>query len=271
MSREIVQSDATGDKGGGVRLSALVVAHNEEDRIAACLERLSFADEIVVVLDRCTDGTKRIAERFDARTLEGEWPIEGDRRNAGIEACRGDWIVEIDCDEHVPDELGREIIDTVARSKFDWHELPVDNYIGDRLVRYGWGGSFGTSAVPRLFRKGAKTWGRQAVHPSLTWTGYMGPRLTHPIAHYVDRDISDMIRRLDAYTSAKARDLRASGEIGSLVNNIRRVFSRFFKCYVMRKGYREGGYGLLIALMAGLYPLISYLKASLETGSGETS
>jgi len=196
--------------------------------------------------------------------LEGAWPIEGDRRNAGIEACTGDWIVEIDCDEHVPDALGREIAETAKSSRFDWHELPVDNYIGDRLVRYGWGGSFGTSAVPRLFRKGAKTWGRQAVHPSLTWTGYKGPRLSHPIAHYVDRDISDMIRRLDAYTSAKARDIRASGKTDTTLNNVRRLFSRFFKCYVMRRGYREGGYGLLIALMAGLYPLISHLKATLE-------
>jgi len=254
-----------------LRLSALVVAHNEEDRIAACLERLGFADEIVVVLDRCTDKTKAIAEKMGARTIEGAWPIEGDRRNAGIEACGGAWIVEIDSDEHVPPALGDEILETIARSRFAWHELPVDNYIGDRLVRYGWGGSFGTSAVPRLFRKGAKTWGRQAVHPSLTWDGFKGPRLTTPLVHYVDRNISDVIRRLDSYTSAKARDLRASGDIGSLANNFRRLFSRFFKCYVMRKGYREGGYGLLIALMAGLYPLISYLKASLEPGDGESS
>ena len=74
-----------------------------------------------------------------------------------------------------------------------------------------------------------------------------------------------MIRRLDSYSSARAADLRQSGEIGSLAGNIRRLFSRFFKCYVSRKGYREGAYGVLIALCAGLYPLLSYLKARLET------
>ena len=84
------------------------------------------------------------------------------------------------------------------------------------------------------------------------------------IEHYVDRDISDMIRRLDAYSSARARDLRESGEVGTLRANLRRLFSRFFKCYVMRKGYREGGYGLLVAVFAGLYPLLSHLKARLE-------
>jgi len=74
-----------------------------------------------------------------------------------------------------------------------------------------------------------------------------------------------MIRRLDRYTTARAQDLRSSGDIGSFGLNLRRIFSRFWKCYVARKGYREGPYGFLIALMAGLYPILSYLKARLET------
>lgn len=247
-----------------IRLSALVVAHNEEDRINACLERLTFADEIVVVLDKCTDGTKILAEKHTDRLLEGSWEIEGDRRNEGLGYCRGDWILEVDCDEWVAGDLAREARQVIETSTYDWHEVPIDNYIGDRLVRYGWGGSFGTSSVPRLSRKGVKVWGRQSVHPGLTWKGNKGPRLTGCLIHHVDRNISDVIRRLDSYTTAKARDMRASGEIGSTSNNVRRLFSRFFKCYVLRKGYREGGYGLLIALCAGLYPLLSHLKAKLE-------
>ncbi len=89
-------------------------------------------------------------------------------------------------------------------------------------------------------------------------------RLQTPMIHHVDRNISEMIARLDRYTTARAADLRDSGNIGSLANNIRRLFSRFFKCYVGRRGYREGAYGFLIALFAGLYPLISHLKARLE-------
>jgi hypothetical protein len=85
--------------------------------------------------------------------------------------------------------------------------------------------------------------------------------------HYVDRDISDMIGRLDRYTTARAADLRASGDIGTFGNNLRRLFSRFFKCFVGRKGYREGYYGFLIALFAGLFPLLSWLKAKLEPGA----
>ena len=73
-----------------------------------------------------------------------------------------------------------------------------------------------------------------------------------------------MIRRLDSYSTARAKDLRDSGDIGSFAGNLRRLFSRFFKCYVLRKGYREGGHGFLIALFAGLYPLLAHLKAGLD-------
>jgi hypothetical protein len=73
-----------------------------------------------------------------------------------------------------------------------------------------------------------------------------------------------MIKRLDAYSSARARDLREAGIRGNLLNDTRRLVSRFFKCYVRRKGYREGGYGLLIALFAGLYPLISTIKSRVD-------
>ena len=62
-------------------LSALVIAHNEEPQLADCLERLRFADEVVVVLDRTTDRSAEIARGFGARVLEGGWELEGPRRN----------------------------------------------------------------------------------------------------------------------------------------------------------------------------------------------
>ena len=87
------------------RLSALVVAHNEEAQLAECLSRLDFADEIVVVLDRCTDRSHDIAREFADAIVEGVWEREGPRRNTGIAACHGEWIVEIDADERVSPEL----------------------------------------------------------------------------------------------------------------------------------------------------------------------
>jgi hypothetical protein len=83
--------------------------------------------------------------------------------------------------------------------------------------------------------------------------------------HLVDRNISDMLRRLDRYTTLRAHDLRRSGDIGSFAANLRRIATRFWKCYVSRRGYREGAWGFLVALCAALYPILSYLKARLES------
>jgi glycosyltransferase involved in cell wall biosynthesis len=248
-------------------LSALIVAHDEERQLADCLTTLTFADEIVVVLDRCQDRSREIALGFTDRVIEGAWEREGPRRQAGIEACQGDWILEIDADERVSPELAAETRRVIAASSASWHLVPVDNYIGTRLVRWGWGASFGRSAHAALFRKGAKQWGDQRIHPTVSLTGPQGARLSAAIVHYVDRDISAMLRRLDRYTSARAEDLRESGDIGSYRQNLRRIASRFWKCYIGRRGYREGPWGFLIALCAALYPILSYLKARLEPRS----
>jgi glycosyltransferase involved in cell wall biosynthesis len=246
------------------RLSALVCVHNEEKQLASCLDRLDFVDEIIVVLDDCTDASALVALCYTDNLVEGSWELEGPRRNAGIADCSGDWIFEVDADERVPKLLAAEIRQTIDESDADWHEILVDNYIGTRLVRWGWGASYGKAAYPGLFRKGAKIWGGQRVHPRLEWKGRKGPMLTNRLEHYVDRDISDMIKRLDAYSSARAKDLQDSGEIGTVSRNVLRFLSRFFKCYVLRKGYREGGLGFLIAIFAGLYPLLSHLKARFQ-------
>jgi glycosyltransferase involved in cell wall biosynthesis len=250
--------------GGVPLISAVVVAHNEEAQLAECLEALGFCDEIVVVLDRCTDKSKDIAHLFEARIIEGAWEREGPRRHAGIDTCTGSWVLEVDADERITPALAEEIRRTAKQSGASWHLIPVDNYIGERLVRYGWGASFGKGAFAGLYRHGAKLWGDERVHPEVTLSGMQGPTLNARLIHHVDRNISDMLTRLDRYTSARAKDLRESGNIESYARNVRRIFSRFWKCYVARRGYREGPYGFLIALCAGLYPILSHLKARLE-------
>ena len=245
-------------------ISALIVARNEEHQIAACLDGLAFADEIVLVLDRCTDGTGQVAASYGVKLVEGAWPIEGDRRNAGIAACHGPWIVEVDADERISAALAEEMRQAVAAGQGDIFNVPIHNYVGGRWIRHGWGGLFGTNGRPTLFRKGIKTWGRERVHPHLHVTGRQGPDLKNGIVHHIDRNISDMVLRFDRYTSERAADLRERREFRSFPNLVRKIFSRFGKCYLMRRGYKEGGYGVLIALFAALYPVVSQLKAQLE-------
>jgi glycosyltransferase involved in cell wall biosynthesis len=241
------------------RLSALVVAHNEERHLADCLAGLRFADEIVVVLDRCTDRSREIAAAAGAVLVEGGWDREGPRRHAGIDACSGDWILEIDADERVPPALAEEIRARLPGAPPGHFLIRFENYIGDRLVAHGWGAYNGVSAKPCLFTKGCKVWGGQRVHPRLALEGTRS-ELTQRIRHYVDTDLADTFARLNRYSTLAALDALEAGETPRLWPALRRIPSRFWKVYVGRRGYREGPWGLALGLFSALYPMLTYLK-----------
>jgi glycosyltransferase involved in cell wall biosynthesis len=247
--------------GSAPTLSAVVVARNEAAQLGACLERLRFADQIVVLLDRSTDRSAEIARGFGAMVIEGGWELEGPRRNAALAACTSDWIIEVDADERVPPALATEIRSAIAATSNDAFLVPMANHIGAQFVRYGWGAYNGVAAKPILFRRGTKIWGAGRVHPRITMTGTRGA-LTATLDHYVDRDIADMFRRLNRYTDLAALDAIDAGEKVDRAHSLRRVFSRFWKSYVARQGRREGVYGLALATFSGLYPLLIYLKVA---------
>jgi hypothetical protein len=258
----VAEINRTGTNMGGAKpsLSALVVARNEEARLGPCLERLGFADEIVVLLDRTSDASAAIARAYRARVIEGAWHDEPSRRNAGIESCNCDWILEVDCDEWVTEALAAEIRAALAFARDGYFVVPMANHIGGRLVRYGWGAYNGVAAKPILFRRGMKHWGKGRVHPSLDLEGER-QRLKEPMLHFVYRDLSDMLARLDRYTDLAAQDLIESGAPVRLSTALRRMLSRAWKSLVARRGYREGAYGVALALYSALYPLLVYLKA----------
>ncbi|MBV69621.1 MAG: glycosyl transferase [Pelagibacterales bacterium] len=248
-----------------IKLSALIIAHNEEKKLNSCLSKLKLVDEIVVVLDKTNDKSKSIAKKFTKNIYEGSWDLEGERRNFGLNKCKGDWILEIDADEHVTKGLLIEIQNKIINAKPGYFLIPFDNFIGNKRVRHGWGASWGVSAAPRLSYKGCKKWNnKQRIHPSLNLKGKKG-NLNNRINHFVDDDINDMLKRLQVYSDKKANDIIANKErIPSTFIIIRKALSRFLKCYFSRKGYKEGKFGFLIAVMASLFILLSYFKASLE-------
>jgi hypothetical protein len=257
--------EQSGVSGGRPLLSAVVVAQNaEENQLVECLKALSFCDEIVVVLDRCTDQALDAARRFTTRVVEGAWEHEGRRHRAGLDAAQGVWVLEVDADEHVSPGLADEIRRVVAHSTVSWHQIPVDHYVGERLLRHGWDPLFARASFAGLYRHGAKRWSDQRVRPEVILSGSQGPTLQARLVHHVGSNISELLAQLDCHTTARAADLRESGRIGGLRGNVRRGLGRFWNCYIARRGYREGPYGFLIALLAGLYPVLSYLKARLE-------
>ena len=252
----MVNSDKTKKK-----LSVALCVRNEEEKLKKCLDALTFADEIIILLDGCSDSSKEIANKYTKKIIEGRWHIEGHRRNLAIKHCKNNWILEVDADEIVSKSLAIEIKETIQKSKKDWHPIRVNNHIGDKLIIFGWGCYIGRGEYAGLFRKGFKSWGSQRVHPKIELKGRSGLVLKKPLDHFVDSDIKDMFNRLNAYTDARALDIRDNNDGGNFLGNIKRIFSRFFKCYFLRKGYKEGRYGFFIALCAGLYPIWSYLKA----------
>jgi glycosyltransferase involved in cell wall biosynthesis len=247
-------------------ISAVIVAHNEEKKIADCLASLDFVDEIIVVLDKCSDKTKEIVQKFNAKIIEGSWNIEGMRRNIAVGAASFDWVLEIDADERISKELAAEILSAVRNSPPCAFIIPIANYVGKRWVKHGWLRVLGVLGRQTLTYRGLKKYHEdKEVHPTYDLNGQI-KLLKNPIIHLVDKNISDLLSRFNRYTSWRANDIifkkRSGVGLKSGIFYFLIGFKiRFFKSFIIKKGYKEGGIGLLIALLAALYPLISYLKA----------
>ena len=112
--------------------------------------------------------------------------------------------------------------------------------------------------------KKKKVWDRQRVHPKIKMLGNKGSRLKNKIDHYYCKSIFDLFNKLDSYSEARAKDLESNKNKETLLINIRRIFSRFWKSYCLRKGYKEKKLGFIIALVASLFHLISYLKFKIQ-------
>ena len=116
------------NRKNNINLSALVVARNEENKLHSCLIKLTKADEIVVILDRTTDDSKKIAKHYTKNIYEGSWILEGKRRNFGLGKCNGNWVLEVDADEHVSKELLIEIRENIEEAEPGYFLIPFDNF-----------------------------------------------------------------------------------------------------------------------------------------------
>jgi glycosyltransferase involved in cell wall biosynthesis len=245
-----------------VKLSALVCAHNEEARLADCLRRLDFCDEIVVVADRCTDRTQEIARQFGARVIDGIFPLESQAKAAGVAACLGEWVLEVETDEIVEAALAYEVRAAIhGRPSGDWFDVPLDNYVGETLIRRGWGGAFGAAIAPRLYRRSTKRWQARRVQPAAILEGRYAGELETPICRNADPDVGQMIARLNRQTELRAQDIADSGRAGGIAGSLARGVGQFWTSYIWRQGLFEGEIGFLRAMIDGLDPVLSNLRA----------
>jgi len=243
------------------KISAVIVAHNEEKKIRDCLRSLDFVNEIIVVLDRCSDNTKEIALEFKAKTIEGVWEIEGVRRNLALNMASSEWILEIDCDERVSPELKNEILEVIKNSDPCHFNVAIANYIGKRWVKYGWLRTLGVLKRNSLSYRGLKKYDEdKLIHPTYKCEGVIRD-LKNNLIHLVDDDVADLLARFNRYTNWKANDMIFKNKkLPNLWQLFLTIKWRFCKSYLFKKGYKEGALGVLIALLCALYPLVAYLK-----------
>ena len=237
-------------------ISVVILTKNEALRLPACVESVWWADEILVVDDESQDGTVPLAESLGARVLRRKMEIEGRHRNWAYAQARHEWVLSLDADERVTPELAEELAALFRDGPaFETYAIPRRNYIGDRWVRFG---GWYPSAQLKLFKRSVFRWEETSVHPRA-----LGPAwgtLRHALVHYSYRDLADFAAKQDRHTALEAQKWVADGRRMKLGKALWRTADRFFRTYVLKQGFREGGLGFVVAWMAGQYQWRSYTK-----------
>ena len=251
------------------KISAFIVCFNEEGEIEACLESLSFCDEVVVIDSFSSDRTVEICNAFGARVIQREWPGYRAQKAFGLSSCQYDWVVNLDADERVTEELQEAIIGVLRRKwQIETGHLSADvnepeGYQVNRVVFYlgrWWrkGGWYPEYRV-RFFRKACVTWGGVDPHEKPIVSGPIDT-LAGELSHYTYRTMDDQIQRLHAHASIAAIEESKRGRKASIVKLLFNPLTRFWKFYFVKRGYREGVAGLIVAGMEGFYTFIKYAK-----------
>lgn len=239
-------------------VSAIVVCFNEEDRIEDCLKSLLWCDEIVVVDAFSTDRTPQICQSYPVRFVQRPWAGYREQKAYAHSLATMDWVLLVDSDERVTAELKKEIVGTLAND-----EAVYTGYAIPRLVRYlgrwWWRGGWYPDYDVRLFRRERATWGGVDPHEKIIVDGKVG-RLQHPLHHFSYRSIEDHIQRINRFTSISSSELRKSGGRWRLSDALLRPPVRFFRSYILKRGFLEGFAGFYVALTAAVYVFLKYAK-----------
>ncbi len=237
-------------------LSIAIITQNEEERLPDCLRSAAFANEVVVVDSGSTDRTVEIAKSFGAKVFYEPWRGFGAQKQFAIEQCTGDFILLLDADERLPSETIAEIKDIIHSASCEAYSLPRKNFFLSRWIRHaGWWPDRST----RLFKRGAASMPPQLVHESLLVQGRTGD-LACPIIHYPFRDLSEMMLKMDKYSTAGALELHAKGVSSSYLKAVSRALWAFFYNYLLRGGIMDGGPGLVIAMSDAVNKFFKYTK-----------
>lgn len=250
-------------------LSVALATYNEEKNLPVCLASIkTLVSEIVVVDGGSRDKTIDIAHSFAARVYRTTNPqIFHINKQAAIEACTGDWVLQLDADELVPEALRQEIISRISEAERDKggkiinaYYIVRKNFFCGRWMKHG---GMWPDAVIRLFRRGTGKFPCKSVHEQIEINGAVGI-LKNPMEHYTYRTIADYFRKADAYTSLTARFLREKRVPKTALTGFTFIVLKpagtFFSLYIRHRAFLDGWQGFFWALFSGLHDAQAYVK-----------
>ncbi len=241
-----------------MKLSVIIITKNEEKNIAACLESVSFADEIVVLDSGSTDKTCDIARSFGALvTINETWPGFGPQKNKALDLATGDWVLSIDADERITPELKQAIINTINNPTADGYKIARLSQFCGRWIRHsGWWPDY----VVRLFKRQSGRFTDVLVHESVVIQGQTKILSGGHFLHYPYENLEALIDKLNKYSSAAALTAYKKGKRTSLLGIFGHSFWTFIRIYILRKGFLDGWQGLVLAAMASAGNFFRYAK-----------
>ncbi len=237
-------------------LSIIIITKNESEHIARCLQSVSWADEIIVLDSGSSDGTVSICRQFTPHVYETDWPGFGLQKQRALDKATGDWVLSIDADEQITEELKNEILQAIKSNTIHGYEIPrLSSYCGRQMKHGGWWPDY----VSRLFQREAGHFTDDLVHERIIITGNI-QKLTRPILHETFIDLEEVLHKVNNYSSLGAKKLFQKGKSTTFGKVLLKGLWTFFRTYILRASILDGAQGLMLAISNAEETYYKYLK-----------
>ncbi len=252
---------------GGAKVSAVIIAYNDEPNMRACLESVRWADELVVVDSYSTDATEKISREFTDKVYQHVFTGFGRLRNEAVAHASHEWVFSLDTDERATPEIRDEIRALLARGpEADAYFVPRRNYFLGRWIRHG--GWYPDYRQPQFFRKDRMRYREEAVHEGFELDGRIGYLKEH-VLQYPFRDIDHYLLKQDRYSDLMARRMAEQGRRFRAHQLVTHPVFTFLKMYIGRAGVLDGVPGLILSGLYAYYTFIKYAKLWEMTSKGD--
>jgi glycosyltransferase involved in cell wall biosynthesis len=237
-------------------LSVIIITKNEEENIRGCLESVRFSDEIVVVDSESTDNTIEICKEFTDKILVTDWPGYGAQKQRALAMATKDWVLTIDADERVTQELQEEISRTLATTHFDAFEIHFRSQYCGKTIRFG---DWWNDKQVVLFRRTKGHFPTLKVHEKLHIEGKIG-KMKGLIRHLAFQNLNRVLTKMNAYSTWSAEQKFSRGKKATLWTALSHSFWTFLRGYIVRLGFLDGREGFLLAVSNAEGTFYKYMK-----------